>query len=99
MQPQELHPQQLLLQEGLGQHFLHLHLGSQGFGGHLRSQEGLLHELHPQHPAERLAEAPKVRAAAARPNAIGLKKCFIIKTPNLRIPHTFTIMNYLRFIK
>ena len=94
MQPQDLQPQQLLLQQALGQHFF-LHLGGHGLGGHLRSTgrgaQALLHP-HPQHPAKREGENPRLNAAAARPSAIGLNSSFdIIKTPNLRIPHSFNL--------
>ncbi len=78
---QELpHPQLLQPQDGLGQQRLHLHLGGQGLGGHLRSQDGLQQELHPHepHPADRSAEAPRLKAAAAKPNAIGLKNSLVI---------------------
>lgn len=84
MQPHLLHPHP----QG-GQHFLHLHLGGQGFGGHLRSGQGgggqglqswqqYLHP-HPQHPpAVNSAAAPSPKAAATIPSATGLKDSFAI---------------------
>jgi len=69
--------------DGPGLHFLHLHLGAQGFGGHLRSGQdrGASHPHlpHPQHPAaERSAAAPSPKAAAISPSATGLKNSFVI---------------------